>query len=391
MVTISLRKTIYAVVVILILLEISLQIFSTNMTIVPTKINFVTVPTISISNQQLQQDIIDKFMMELCKVNYDGIEDIFVENYIFEKFSYNLLSNSLYNNSILFVGDSVVQLSYEFIVSELNKSNDTINSYFIYKENNQFPWDTVNYNTFYDGNVFMNLTFYHHWILREPSIYKEMLTKFIYNTLHIKYNVIYINFASTHLFHLFPWRELNMNMLLNLETYFDEIINISSQLKVKCIIFRSAQSICSKKYTAKYKLAVTYFNYLKNNISTTNITNSTINDCYDKYSINATKIYLNYSYNNFNNYNDFIINGYDLCSYKWTLTNDGSSNLNKRIKQYIDYKRFQLKNKLKLFYLNIFKVYFERCEFTPINDGRHYRKLQPIQSMTLLNTIHNFC
>eukprot|EP01084_Bolivina_argentea_P082485 149357_1 len=387
------------------------------------------------------QDVIDKFIIVLSQQNYDKFnDDITLDNYLFQKFSYRSMYNALYNNSILFVGDSIVYYFYSFILSRLNdfdlyyNKNNTQPEIveIMNNKNNTFHnrlslkngfhkkyWNIFNgshrmlkfmkwsktkqytltnirnltaHNTFWHHSFFdneINLTYYQHWIL-QPSLYNKILFQHMNKRMEIKYNIIYINFAALHLLHLYPKRKYGtsgtgqLNMLINIEKYFDEIIEIALKLNnVKCIIFRSSQAICKDKYVGKFKELVQLYT---NDSIDDNITN----DCYKSNSINPTQIYLNYSYN-YNNYSNFIINGYDLCSSKWTLTNNGSMNLNERMRKYITLKQNTLNRKLKLIFFDAFKLYVNRCQYTAITDGRHYHRLLPVQMMAFANIINNFC
>eukprot|EP01084_Bolivina_argentea_P176380 305250_1 len=386
---------------------------------------------IIMNNATNDQIMLNKFIDLRVQHGLNNV-DIVYNNYYFNKLSINLLLDVLYNNSILFHGDSVLYYQCRYLATLIHyilhyhnistfqclnpdklsvlsltpTEQECITNYlYIHKKG---KW----IHTSWPQLILRHLLNYDNFQLKSLYLFaKQMESSLSLNTDEIFYiftneiqknspinssemfnvDIIISNLAATHLLHLFPARKFEpkqVDLLINLELYYDRLIDIAlNNNKTKCIIIEGVNPLCDNKIYGQYMTVNEQYQSIQNNQSNQSSHNDLIWECLKHSELNATYTYVK----NINSGSIFKLNGIDLCL-KYTFNKRGSINLSKRIQLYVMEKQKQLKlinSRLNLFFYDKFKLLNNKCNFT--NDGRHYNQILPYQLMTLLNIVNVWC
>eukprot|EP01083_Nonionella_stella_P008845 25596_1 len=377
------------------------------------------------------QSIINQYINILSQQNYDTFnKDIMIETDTFKRFSTGFMHHVLRHTSIVFIGDSIQYYWVNFIISQLhmyslnqshvpyqNKTLDVaaILTYFthnsrlsieprllnafltIFDEERKDYYPLNSYGaSVIDGLFTFNITnsVYFWWqdlIPYDSPSYTQYL-----NHPHRFINVIVHNFGALHLLHLYPWRTFQTKRtpgaIIHLEQHFEFVMeSIASNTDVRCVIFRAVNPVCDNRYHRDYKTAATFYHSIANLSSMDLLSNNVTRRCIEEYSLTSKQV-LRYEYNNRKDYVPYSLLGIDLCSSKYTLLDWGVDQINERMSNWIYNKQKVMNDTMvKLIYLDVNKLYKNRCGYSRSNDGRHYKPLEPVSSVVLLNVVDKFC
>eukprot|EP01083_Nonionella_stella_P093449 261910_1 len=365
------------------------------------------------------QWITSEYITNLSLHNYDAFnEELIIKaqddaSYVFPKFSHQLLYDVFTNQSILLLGDSIMDYFCRFIAAQIYNyqlmrmhnntlSDDALNhlktqlttfnhrlsissgyhSYLlIFNVSSNNLQNAMEYfHKAYGWSKFQNI---HRWTgyhFDQRNIMQNLARRLRTND-EMKINVIYSN-------------KLKIDTLIHLESMFDTMVDAAvNNQYVKCIIFRPVNPICSNRYAHfrkfDYANATQFFNSIANISHEALIQNDIMKQCMDEYNITSGEtVYVNYSYNH-SGFEPYVIKGIDFCNTKYTLLNYGAMQVNDRMSKYVQNKQKAIEDsELKLFYADFFALYRNWCQYS---DTIHFQHLEAVQLSVITNIVHNFC
>eukprot|EP01083_Nonionella_stella_P295307 1003666_1 len=384
------------------------------------------------------QQVVDKYIDLLSRQSYDTFnEEITIQNtnQTFQRFSMEFINTTYHQIKLLIIGDSVTCSLFNFLLTQIHNhklsksptynfpSTHTVNlqlkefrhklSYPMRLNHDQFE-NIFNPQVNQRQNVFQARQS-RYWITWNESVNWWNYENLYYwwdhwpNISHLndsntvwKYAVdnIVHNFGGLHQLHLHPSRKYDVegiHRILTMETYMEDTIDkAAANHNIKCFIIRNTNPVCQDKFTGPYAATIQRY-YAMQNLTTSQIKNlPNFQDCIKAYHLSVDKIYANYSYRDhgMTSRHNNIIDGMDLCSIKYTLSNFGANALNQRMATFVRQKQIKMTNNnvtMKLFYLDGNKLLQHRCQYTAERDGRHYHQIVPVQVLALFNIINSFC
>eukprot|EP01083_Nonionella_stella_P263756 895602_1 len=381
------------------------------------------------------QHIVDQYIDVLSNQSYDTFngEIKIPGNHKFQKFSMEFINRSYHQIKLLIIGDSVARGLFNFLLTQLHNyklSKSYSNTHSVNLQLNQFR-DKLSYSMSFKSNEFeyifnpkvnkrqhmVNASKSGYWIT-----YNKSLNWWNYENLHFWHwwnawpNVTYMNdgnivwknvvnnivhnFGGLHQLHMHPCRPYPREAIPNIvtmESYMEATIDkAAANNHIKCFIIRNTNPICHDKFKGCYKEKIKRY-YAMQNLTTSQIKNLThFQECIKEYNISVDKMYTNYSYRDHGmefNHNQ-IINGVDLCSMKYTMSNFGANSLNQRMATFIKQKQIKMTTNnvsMRLIYFDGNKLLQNRCQYTTEGDGRHYNHAEPVEVIAFFNIINSYC
>eukprot|EP01083_Nonionella_stella_P071978 193769_1 len=384
------------------------------------------------------QQVVDKYIDLLSRQSYDTFnEEITIQNtnQTFQRFSMEFINRTYHAIKLLIIGDSVTLGLFNFLLAQIHNyklsrshtynfsTNHSVNlqlNEFRHKLSYPMRFKPDQFEHIFNPQLNKRQSVFDarqsgHWITWNKS-----LNWWNYGNLYFWWdlwpNISYLNgsnvvwkdavnnivhnFGGLHQLHLHPSRKYEtegIQHILTMEAYMEATIDkAAANNHMRCFIIRNTNPVCHHKFAGAYAATIKRY-YVMQNLTTSQIKNlSNFQDCIKQNHLSVDTIYTDYSYRDHgmtSNHHQ-IIDGKDLCSMKYTLSNFGATTLNQRMATFVKQKQIKMaKNNvaMKLIYLDGNKLLQNRCQYTAEKDGRHYHQIIPVQVAALFNIINSFC
>eukprot|EP01083_Nonionella_stella_P171140 583866_1 len=206
-------------------------------------------------------------------------------------------------------------------------------------------------------------------------------------------DIIVSNLAAHHLLHLLPARPLEdkqMDVLINLEGYYDRLIDIAlNNNKTQCVLIEGVNPHCNIYWDSWTAVAKEYENYQLHHNASLEF-DKLVFDCLQLGQLNESYNYVHKTYGDY----ELVLNGMDLCL-RYTLNQQGTLNLSKRIRIYVSQKQKELhimNSHLRLIFFDNNKLYSDHCDYW--EGAMHFTRLHPYRLVgppALMNIIEQHC
>eukprot|EP01084_Bolivina_argentea_P292899 503669_1 len=425
-------------------LSVCLMFRPTTFQVNPTYLPATWLLDTKLSDSVKMQYVIDNFIYELSTKEYSiWNENMIINTTLWHKFTPELLLSILASNiSILYDGDSVIRhhivivfyiLHYYFIEpnnihrSDAFLSTNNFSTLFYCKKPSKTgvinqPYIKKHYYTYINDLYpysFHNYSFkirYRGYLGNQSSMQTYLNQE--------QTNIIYTDLNTLHGLHLFPIRieDKFVNVTMFIEKRIDEIVNNAiGHSNVKCLIVRSNNPICADKFEKEYKWMSLWYDVMNNNKNSSYIDSVTDYVSNDTVLVNITEgvnhkhfilrkkdFYASEKFENIvqqcldyvkhdldqilyeSNVTNIKVTAYDWCK-KYVFTSDGTKYVAERIRKYVHMKQTLIGNKLRLLFLDAYKLFNNHCEFTGPMDGRHYDQIKPVELYSFTNIVQKFC